>query len=169
LTPLAVKEMKQAAQGLAKPIFRARNAGNVVPAGESLKANFNEAIASGAKDALEGIDGVAASEARTRGLIGATKAIRRAEVRRLPLMAEVAAPVVGGVAGGATGGDLEGRARNAVGGVSAALLTRALLSPRTTSRAALGLTTPAIQQVLRQMPRASVYALLDGLEKQADQ
>lgn len=166
LTPLAVKDLKTGAQGSAKPIFRARNAGNVVPAGESIKANFNEAVASGAKEALETIPKVAESEARTRGLIGVTKAVRRAETRRLPLAAELAAPIVGGIAGGASGSGLDGRATNAASGVSAAVLTRALLSPRTTSRAALGLTTPAIQQVLRQMPRAAVAALMEKLQKE---
>jgi hypothetical protein len=88
MTPAMLKDMKQAAQRIAKPIFKALNQGNVVPAGESLKAQFNKAIADGAKDALETIPGVGASEARTQTLIGANKAIRQAEVRRLPLMAE---------------------------------------------------------------------------------
>ena len=165
VAPNAMKDMKQAAQRIAKPIFRALNQGNSVAAGESLKAQFNKAIADGAKEALETIPGVGASEARTQGLIGATRAIRRAESRRLPLVAELAAPIVGGVAGGASdGGSLGGVGQ----GVSVALLTRALLSPRTTSRAALGLTDPAIQQVMRQMPRASVYALLERLEKERE-
>lgn len=159
LTPVAVKDMKQAAQRIARPIFRAINQGNVPAAGEALKAQFNKAIADGSKVALETIPNVAASEARTQSLIGATKSIRRAEARRLPLVAELAAPIVGGVAGGASGGDAEGVAK----GIGAAVLTRALLSPRTTSRAALALSASEIQQALRQMPRASVYALLDQL------
>lgn len=160
MTPLAVKDLKQAAQRIARPIFRAINQGNVPGAGDAVKAQFNKAIADGAKGALEtAIPGVAASEARTQGLIGATKAIRRAESRRLPLIAEIAAPVVGGIAGGASGGDLESVGK----GISASLLTRALLSPRTTSRAALALTNAQVEQILRQMPRASVYALLNDV------
>jgi hypothetical protein len=162
MSPDALKDMKQAAQRIAKPIFRAINSGNAVPAGESLKAQFNKAIADGAKDALETIPGIAESEARTQSLIGATKAIRRAEVRRLPLVAEVAAPAVGGAVAAASGQDAKTRAGEGVGG---ALLTRMLLSPRSTSRAALSLTAPAIQQALRQMPRAAVYAMLDDLQK----
>lgn len=164
MSPNALKDMKQAAQRIAKPIFKALNSGNAVPAGESLKANFNKAIADGAKEALETIPGVGASEARTQALIGATKAIRRAEVRRLPLIAETAAPLAGAMVGGAHGlmaDDARGTAEGAGKGIGVALLTRALLSPRSTSRAALGLTTPMIQQTLRQMPRAAVYALLD--------
>lgn len=164
MTPNTLKDMKQAAQRIAKPIFRALNAGNAVPAGESLKAQFNKAIAGGAKEALETIPGMAASEARTQGLIGATKAIRRAEVRRLPLVAELAAPIIGGTVGGATGNDMQSRGQNAASGVGAALLTRALLSPRSTSRGALALTQPEIQQILRQMPRGAVYALMEQLQ-----
>lgn len=164
MTPGAVKDMKQAAQRIAKPIFRALNRGDVVPAGESIKAQFNKAIAEGAKGALETIPGVGASEARTQGLIGATKAIRRAEARRLPLIAEIAAPVTG-AAVGAYGGGAGGAAQ----GVGAALLMRAVLSPRTTSRAALVLTNKQIQETLRQMPRGAVYALLEELQKDRGQ
>lgn len=160
MRPTAVKDMKQAAQRIAKPIFKALNAGNAPPAGEALKAQFNKAIADGAKESLEQLPSVGAavgkSEARTQRLIGANKAIRQAEVRRLPLIAEVAAPVVGATIGGATSGD----PKSIGGGVGAAVLTRAMLSPRTTSRVALGLTNPAIQQAIRQMPRAAVYELL---------
>jgi outer membrane lipoprotein SlyB len=158
MAPVAVKDMKQAAQRIARPIFRALHQGNIPPAGDALKAQFNRAIADGAKESLEAaIPGVAVAEARTQGLIGATKAIRRAEARRLPLVAELAAPIAGGVAGGLQGGDAEGVGK----GVGVALLTRALLSPRTTSRAALTLTQEQVQQVLRQMPRGAVYTLLE--------
>jgi hypothetical protein len=161
MTPTAVKELKQAAQRIAKPIFRALNSGNIPPAGEAVKAQFNKAIAEGAKESLESLPGVGAkvaeSETRTQGLIGASRAIRRAESRRLPLIAEMAAPVAGAVAGGATGGDVESAGK----GITAAVVTRALLSPRTTSRAALALTNEQIKQGLRQMPRAAVYQLLD--------
>lgn len=166
IKPNDLKDMKQAAQRIAKPIFRALNKGEVVPAGESLKGQFNKAVAQGAQGALETIPGVAQSEGRTQALIGATKAIRRAEVRRLPLVAEIAAPVAGAVAGGARsamGGDARSAATGATEGITAAMLTRALLSPRSTSRMALGLTEPAIQQVLQQMPRGAVYSLLQQL------
>lgn len=164
LKPVALKDMKQAAQRIARPIFRALNRGDVVPAGESIKAQFNRAIAEGAKQQLETIPGVAASEARTQGLIGASKAIRRAEARRLPLVAEIAAPMAG-AAVGAYGGGAEGAAK----GVGVTMLTRALLSPRTTSRAALTLSHDAIQQAVRQMPRGAVYALMEQLEQQHQQ
>lgn len=166
MSPSMLKDLKQAAQRIAKPIYRALNQGNAVPAGERLNAQFNKAIADGSKSALETIPGVGAAEARTQALIGANKAIRQAEVRRLPLMAEVAAPAVGGAVAAASGRDPKGRAAEGIGG---ALVTRMLLSPRSTSRAALGLSAPAVQQMLRQMPRAAVYAMLDDLQKQVDQ
>ena len=163
MTPRAVKAMKQAAQSVARPIYKAINAGNLPPAGEQIKAKFNEAIASGAKQALESLPvvgkDVATSEARTKGLIGATQAIRQSEVRRMPLLVEMAAPIAGAVAGGAASGDIEGAGK----GITTAVVSRALLSPRTTSRAALGLTNAQLQQALRQMPRSAVYALLAQL------
>lgn len=66
----------------------------------------------------------------------------------------------GAAVGGATGGG-EGMA----GGVASSLLIRALLSPRTTSRAALGLTAPVVERALAQMPRAAVYSMLETLQK----
>lgn len=156
MAPRAVKDMKQAAQRIARPIFRAINQGNMPAPGEALRAQFNKAIAEGSQEALETIPGVAAAEKRTQSLIGANKAIRRAESRRMPLVAELAAPITGAAVGGAVGG-YEGAGQ----GLTATMLTRALLSPRTTSRAALALTNEQIQQVLQQMPRASVYALLE--------
>lgn len=156
MTPTALKDMKQAAQRIARPIFKAINQGNIPPAGDALKAQFNKAIADGAKDALETIPGIAESESRTQALIGTSKAIRRAEVRRMPLVAEMAAPIAGATVGGLRGGDAKGVGE----GVGTALVIRALLSPRTTSRAGLALTNEQIQQAIRQMPRAAIYALL---------
>src|SRR3990167_7289850 len=47
LTPLAVKELKQAAQAIAKPVYRAVEKGFPVQADQALSARFNSAIASG--------------------------------------------------------------------------------------------------------------------------
>lgn len=161
LSPLLVKDMKQAAQRIAKPIFKSLNAGNVPPAGKALEAQFNRAIAAGGKEWMEALPGVGArvaqSEARTQGLIGASQAIRRAESRRLPLLVELGTPLAGGMLGLAREGDVRG----AGGGIATTLAMRAMLSPRSTSRAALGLTQPAVREALRQLPRAAVYQLLD--------
>jgi len=151
MTPQAVKDMKRAAQTIAKPVFKAQQAGGGVSADQALGARFNEAVASGAKDALETIKGIAASEAQTQSLIGATRAIRQAELRRLPLAAEGisgAAAVVGAML--QPGSGLDDKLRN---GATAWLIARGLASPRSISRQGLALTAEQTQQLLRQFPR----------------
>jgi len=161
MTPQAVKDMKQAAQSLAKPVFRAQQAGGGVTADQALGARFNEAVASGAKTALETIAGIADSEARTQRLIGATRAVRQAEVRRLPLMAEglsAASAVIGALLQPDSG--LDDRVRNAA---LAYLTARGISSPRAMSRVGLSLTGPVIQGLLQQVPRLA-YAVATELQ-----
>lgn len=151
LTPNAVKDLKQSAQAIASPIYRAQQAGHVIPAGETLKGRFNEAIASGSKRALDTIPGVSEAEAKTQSMIGATKALRQAEGRRLPLSAEtisVAAPIIQTLL--KPGGSLPDEVRR---GVVSYLTTRGLMSPRSSSRIGLGLTAKQTTQLLRQFPR----------------
>lgn len=153
LTPNAVKDLKQSAQAIAAPIYRAQAAGHVVPAGETLKGRFNEAIASGSKRALATIPGVPEAEATTQGFIGASRAIRQAEGRRLPLSAEalsVAAPMIQTML--KPGGSLPDEVRR---GVVSYLTTRGLMSPRSSSRIGLTLTAKETGQLLRQFPRLS--------------
>lgn len=153
MTPQAVKDMKQAAQALAKPVFRAQQAGGAVTADQALGARFNEAIASGAKQALETISGIAASEGRTQGLIGATRAIRQAETRRLSLAGEAISGSSAIVAGLLSSRDLPESLQR---GVTAWLVVRGLASPRTISREGLALTSAQAQQLFRQFPRLGV-------------
>lgn len=151
MTPQAVKDMKRAAQALAKSVFKAQQAGSSVAADQALGARFNEAIASGAKTALETIEGIAQSEARTRNLIGLTRAVTKAEARRLPLVTEGvsgAAAVIASLA--QPGGGADDRLRNAL---VAWAVTRGLGSPRSISRAGLHLTSAQVQEALRQVPR----------------
>lgn len=156
LTPDAVKDLKQAAQAIAKPIYASASKGFPVTADQALGARFNSAIASGAKSSLETIPGVAAGEAQTQELIGATRALKSAENRRLSLMAEGASVAVGSGAGAALGqllgpdSHLDGPLKQSVIGW---LVTRGLLSPRSMSRGALVLTSQAAQAALRQFPR----------------
>lgn len=155
LTPLAVKELKQAAQSIAKPIYRAVERGMPVTADQTLSARFNSAIASGAKTALEKIHGMAEGEASAKSLIGATRAIKEAEARRLPLAAEGlsgAAAVIGSLM--QPGSGLDTTLRNAVG---AWLITRGFASPRAISRGGLLLTAKQTREVLRQFPRLAEF------------
>ena len=156
MTPQAVKDMKQAAQSIAKPIFKAQQAGGGVSADQALGARFNAAIASGAKDALETIKGIAESEGRTQSLIGATRAITKAEARRLPLATESlsgAAAVISAIAAPGSGAD--DRVRNAL---VAWAVARGIGSPRTISRTGLMLTGKQAQLALREVPRLAQAA-----------
>jgi len=162
LTPLAVKELKQQAQAIAKPIYSATAKGFPVTADQSLKARFNSAIASGAKESLEQLPGVGAAvgagEKNTQEMIGAVRALKQAENRRLSLMAEGASAALGSGLGASVGALLgenspldSGLKQSVVGWA----VTRGLLSPRTMSREGLVLTSEAAKQILRQFPRVA--------------
>lgn len=156
-TASATKELKTAAQSLAKPVFRAQQMGNVVGPDTSQAAQFNESIARGAKSALESLPQfgprIAQSEARTQSLIGATKALRQAEARRLPLWSELGSAAAGTAVGGYTG--------DAKAGLGTSLAIRAVTSPRSMSRAALGL--DALGPAAAQSPRLlALIAALGG-------
>jgi hypothetical protein len=162
LSPLDVQKIKQAAQSIAKPIYKAVAAGNAVTADQALAARFNSAIASGAKEAMETIPGVAEGEAAKRSLIGAKKALSQAEMRRLSLMAEGGAAVLGGAAGAVTVPTDDPFSKSAAGW----LIARGVLSPRSLSRVGLTLTREETQMLLRQFPRFA-ERLLNGPETQA--
>jgi hypothetical protein len=158
-TPSETKDLKRSAQALAKPIFRAQRMGAVVGPDQSMAAQFNDAIAGGSKTALENIPQfgkqIGASETRTKDLIGAVQAVRKAEARRLPLWSELASTAAGVGAGVATG--------NIGGGVGTALALRALTSPRVLSRAAIQMDRSA--PLAAQGPRiAALIAALSGEE-----
>jgi hypothetical protein len=151
------KDLKRAAQALAKPVFRAQRVGNMVGPDQSLAARFNDAVAGGAKQGLEDIPDfgprIAASEGRTQDLIGATQALRKAEARRLPLWAELGSTAAGAAAGGYSGDTKKG--------IGTALAIRALASPRSLSRGALA--ADMLAPLAAQGPRlAALLAALSG-------
>lgn len=161
LTPLAVKDLKSRAQAVAKPIYKAMGMGMPVSADQTVAARFNGAVASGAKSALETIDGVGAGETEKQGLIGASRALKTAENRRLSLAGEVGSAVAGNVAGTVADmlspdSSLDSKLKN---GAVAWLVARGMASPRTMSRAGLALTAPQIEQLFRQFPRLAVAAI----------
>lgn len=157
VNPLELKALKSSAQAIAKPIYRAVARGEAVGPEQALGARFNSAVATGAKDALETVPGVAAGEARTQSLIGATQAIKRSELRRLSLMAESLSGAAGTVAAVlGPKGDLPSDLKN---GAITWMITRGMMSPRATSRAALALTQPQLRALFQQFPRIA-YAVV---------
>ncbi len=155
ITPLRLKAIKQSAQAVANPIYKAQARGNTVTAAQSLSARANRAVATGAKDALETVGGVADSESKTQALIGAARAIRQAEARRAPLTTHILSGVAGsaGVGGGIGMGG--GPKDDAMLGLTMYMLMRVAASPRTLSRAGITLTRQGVQEVLRLLPYAS--------------
>ncbi len=155
LTPLDVQKLKQAAQSIAKPIYRAVSRGENVSADQAVRARFNSAIATGSKEAMETIPGVAEGEAKKRSLIGAKKALSQAEMRRMSLMGEAGAAVMGSTAG-TVFAPLDGPLEKSAAGW---LVARAALSPRSLSRAGLMLTRAEAQALLKQFPRMGAFLL----------
>lgn len=155
LTPNAVKDLKQAAQAIAKPVYKATEKGFPVTADQAITARFNGAIATGAKDSLETIPGVAAGEKTSQELIGATRALKAAEGRRLSTAGEAisaVAPIVSQLI--QPNSDVPHKIRNAA---VSYLVTRGLASPRSLSRGALALTNTQVQELLRQVPRLAEF------------
>jgi hypothetical protein len=159
LTPTAVKELKARAQSIAKPVYRAVEKGFPVTAEQSLDARFNAAVGTGAKQALETISGVAEGEARKKSLIGATRAVKQAENRRLSLAGELGSAALGGSVG--TGVSALLGDQNAdpglKSGVTGWLIARGIASPRSLSRGGLVLTSRQAQALLREVPRLAEY------------
>jgi hypothetical protein len=167
LTPVAVKELKQRAFSLAKPVLKAERAGNVVTADRAMEARFHRALGKGARRALETIPNVTKTEARTQSLIGAHDATRRAEdvmgsgfSPYIPTtLGRGAIPMAGAAIGGALpAGSREERLVHAIqGGAAAGFLG----APPVLSRMALMMTDPAIQFLLSQiLPRGATSLLL---------
>lgn len=151
LSPFDVQKLKQMAQSIAKPIYKAIEKGHPVTADQSVLARFNASIAEGAKGAMETIPGVAAGEARKKSLIGATRALSQAEMRRLSLMGE-SIPAAAGIVSGL----LSGQGQIDEGLKRAAITYGAIrlgLSPRALSLGGLILTNDQAQALLRQFPR----------------
>lgn len=159
LTPRAVKELKARAQAVAKPVYKAVERGFPVTPEQSLGARFNASIASGAKGALETIPGAGALETEKRSLIGATRALKQAENRRLSLAGELGSAALGGSVGTAVSGLFGDQQADQTlkQGVAGWLVARGIASPRTLSRGGLALTSRQAQLLLREFPRLADY------------
>lgn len=133
IDPVLLKKIKQRYQSIAAPAYKA--AARDESPGAAARRDFAAALASGAKQQLETIPGVAAQEARTQALIGARKAIKKAVLSpppRFELMRPGTYPIVGA------------------------------LQPALESRASLLLADPGFRMLLQQSPRAAA-ALISQL------
>lgn len=137
IDPILLKEIKQEHQSIAKSVYSAATeaGGGISPSNQK---RFAAALAHGAKTELERIPGVAAQEAETRSLIGARRAVGRAE-RRPPPPFRVLEP-----------------------GTYPVLSL--LAHPHVQSKLAIALAHPGFQAALRQGPRAGAALLAQLME-----
>lgn len=159
LTPVAVKEMKQRAQAFADSVYKAAARGESTT-DQTVAAKFQGAVATGAKKSLETIPGVKEGEKKVQELIGLKRALTQSEARRLSLMAEGisgSAAVIGGLMGPNSGLDEKLKSSAA-----AWLVTRGIMSPRTTSRMALTMTSAQTREFLRAFPRIAMEVVRQG-------
>lgn len=167
LTPTNLKDIKQAAQEVAQPLYEAQQRGEYIGAEGRAETRFQGALAGNAKTALETIPGVAENEARTQGLIGATKAISDAELKHINRLTEAAlfgTSVAAGAMGGRGNPD-EGLSDEIRRGAKTWLVARGLMSPRIASRTALALTAPQMQALFRQFPRLAYAVMQSGSDE----
>lgn len=80
VSPALLKQIKQFYQARASSAYRAGRAGALSIAQEN-RGLFSKALASGARQQLETIPGVAAREGQTQSLIGAERAVKEAVMR----------------------------------------------------------------------------------------
>jgi hypothetical protein len=165
LTPLALKEMKQAAQQISSGLFDAAAKGGVVGAEAGTYGKFNQAIAKDAQAALETIPGVGAGEKEVQSLIGAGKAMRQI-VRRPPGVGMRIVPKATGLMSAVIGelllphgGTISDVGRTAIEYGVGDLLGHFAASPEMLSRGALVLTQPQIAALFRQSPRLAAEVL----------
>lgn len=168
LTPQDVNELKQAAQKVAEPVYKAMQKGGAMPsARQAIEARFNKAIATGSRQALErAIPETAPINARTKQLIGLQQALSAAETRNPPGLGLPA--TMGGAAGSLIGAGLGGYHGALTGGAAGALaapLARLAMTPEVASRLALLLNNPIMRQTLMQTPRAGGYFLYGNAEQ----
>jgi len=156
LTPIAVKELKQRAQAIAKPVYRQIEKGLPVTPEQSIGARFHQAVASGAKSELERIPGVEVAEAEIQRLIGAARGLRHAERMTFNPATELAlglsVPAALAAAEQYLSPDTSPN-KDLTRNMLLYLAGRGLITPQMRSRAGLTLTTPLLAHLLRQFPR----------------
>lgn len=153
LTPNEMKPTRVEVQGEAKPLLDKKGVTIVTDAGQRLAARFADAVQRGIGRAMESeVPGYQAAELTTQGKILTERAVKRAELSRLPFLASTGAPVA---AAGLTGAF----SHNPVAGLAAGAAARALTEPAVTSRAALLFASPAFQEASRVAPRTAAFLL----------
>lgn len=157
LTAKQADLLKTQLQKESRALYANRTAPNgpkAMQAEATLKAEF----ASRLNDALDGIaDGYKAANAETKTFIGATRGIKQAIRPSGNLMQAMVRPAIGAVVGGSAGAQQGHSTTGAMIGAAAA-------TPMGLSGAAIALKNPAVQQFLRQLPRAAYEAVIAAVQ-----
>lgn len=110
--------------------------------------------------AIDGLaSGYKAANAEAQPLVGAVRGLKQAIRPSGNLVQAMVRPAVGAALGGITGESKYGHVGGAVGAVAGAAMT----SPAMMSREAIALAHPAVQAVLRQLPKPLAQVVIDAL------
>ena len=159
LSPSQADILKRRLQLQSKPTYAQRGA----PNGPRAMSMESAELAELASSINTGIDGVAtgykAANAEAQPLIGAVRGLKQAIRPNGNLYQAMVRPAVGGVVGAAGGSQSDVPGGSALGAIAGAAMT----SPAGMSREAIILASPQVQQMLKQLPRASAVALTELL------
>lgn len=159
LTPSQADILKRRLQLQSKPTYAQRGA----PNGPRAMSMESAELAELASQINTGIDNVAtgykAANAEAQPLIGAVRGIKQAIRPSGNLYQAMVRPAVGGMLGAAGGSQSEVPGGSVAGAIAGAAMT----SPAGMSREAILLASPQVQQMLKQLPRASALALTELL------
>jgi hypothetical protein len=147
--------MKREAQEKADSVYRAAERGGAPP---TINADLDAATARGFRQAIErSVPGVADVNARTRSLVGLTRALEDAGDRN-HVLSGLLFPAASGVTSGMTTGDVGT-------GLTTAAGTAALTSPGTLSRLAIGMDRTGRGGIPANVIRAALLALMNDEQK----
>ena len=163
LTPTQADLLKTQLQRESSRLYTAMRAGNGTPAID-LQAGLTADFATQLNSAIDAVaTGYKAANAAAQPLIGATRGIHQAIRPQGGMIQAMVRPGVGALVG--AGAEQQRGGSPIAGAVAGALLT----TPSAMSREAIILAHPAMQAILRQMPRATAAALTTFLTEQAPQ
>lgn len=161
LKPSYADILKRRLQQESKALYAQRGAPNG-PKAMGMDATERAELAAQINTAIDALaSGYKAANAVARPLIGAVRGIQQAIRPNGNLYQAMVRPAVGAVMGEGAG-QMQGLPAG-TGAVAGALMT----SPAGMSREAILLKDPRIQQMLKQMPRASVLALMEMLNERS--
>jgi hypothetical protein len=163
LMPSHADLLKRRLQQESKALYAQRGAPNG-PRAMGMDATERAELAGQINTAIDQVaTGYKAANAEAQPMIGAVRGIKQATRPNGNLYQAMVRPGVGAMMGGAAGYSQDGGPGAAMGAIAGAALT----SPAGMSREAIILKDPKVQELLRQMPRATAMALVELLQQRS--